>query len=190
MGRSILTRRIDRGFDATIRAATELKRGSAADGSQNVLYSRGTIKTPYGFGKVESGSLPLDSGKPVLAMGVFSELDKTQHWLAVTEDKIYDRNYVTSAWDDMTQSGQALGADISSPVSIAGVLHTDGLALNGSGDSWYHHCLVCPGNDQPIQRWAGKYESDFADLVGADGYHTVGSSLTTHYALQVGAFYV
>lgn len=184
----ILIKRVDRGFDATIRDVSELPRGSAADGSQNVLYTRGTIKTPYGFAQVESGSLPLDSGNPVLMQGVFSELGKTQHWLAVTSDKIYDRNYVTSTWDDVTQSGQALGANIYNPVSMASVLHTDGLALNGSGDDWYHHVLVCTGIT-PIQRWAGKFETDFADLVGADDYHTTGSTYTTHYALQVGAFY-
>ncbi len=184
----ILVKQIDRGFDATIRDASELLRGSAADGSKNVLYTRGTIKTPYGFGKVEAGSLPLDSGKAVLGIGVFSELDKTQHFITVTEDKIYDRNYVTGAWDDVTQSGQALGANIYNPISIAGILHTDGLALNGSGDDWYHHCLVNTGIT-PVQRWAGKFETDFADLVGADGYHHVDSNYTTHYALQVGAFY-
>ncbi|GAH62490.1 unnamed protein product, partial [marine sediment metagenome] len=51
-----------------------------------------------------------------------------------------------------------------------------------------HHCLVCTGIS-PIQRWAGKYETDFADLVGADGYHHTDSGITKHYALQVGAFY-
>ena len=196
MSPNILTKRVDRGFDATIRDASELPRGSAADGSQNCLYSRGTIRTPYGFAKVESGSLPLDSGNAVLAMGVFSELDKTQHFLAVTNDKIYDRNYVTSAWDEHTKgyaespsAPVALGANIYNPVSMTVILHTDGLALNGDGDSWYHHVLVCPGNDFPIQRWAGKFELDFADLVGGGGYHHADSSVTKHYALQVAAFY-
>lgn len=183
----ILVKQVDRGLDATKRDASELPRGSAADGSQNVLYSRGTIKTPYGFGKVESGSLPLDSGNAVLLTGIFSELDKTQHFLAVTKDKIYRRDYENSEWDDITQSGVALQGNIFNPMSMASILHTDGLALNGSGDSWYHHCLVCTGVS-PIQRWAGKYETDFADLVGADGYHHTDSGVTTHYALQVGVF--
>jgi len=188
MVQSILTKRVDRGFDATIRDATELPYGSAADGSQNVLYSRYTIKTPFGFAKVASGSLPLDSGHEVLGLFVYSELDKTQHFIAVTTGKIYNKNYVTDAWDDVTQSGQALGANIYNAVSQASVLHTDGLALNGSGAAWYHHCLINTGLT-PIQRWAGKHETDFADLVGADDYHTVGSSYTTHYALQVAAFF-
>lgn len=184
----ILVKKVDRGFDANIRDASELPRGSAADGSQNVLYTRNTIRTPYGFGKVESGSLPLDSGNAVLLTGVYSELDKTQHFLACTKDKIFQRDYENSQWDDITQSGVALQGNIYNPMSMAAILHTDGLALNGNGDDWYHHCLVCTGIS-PVQRWAGKYETDFADLVGADGYHAVGSGVTTHYALQVGAFY-
>lgn len=184
----ILTKQVDRGYDATIRDASELPRGSAADGSQNVLYTRGAIRTPYGFSKVESGSLPLDSGNAVLMTGTYTELDKTQHFLAVTKDKIYERDYENSEWDDKTQSGVALQGNIYNAMSMAAILHTDGLALNGSGDSWYHHCLVCTGIS-PIQRWAGKFETDFADLVGADGYHAVGSGVTTHYADQVGAFY-
>lgn len=184
----ILTKRVDRGLDARIRDAAKLPRGSAADGSKNVLYTEGSIKTPFGFAKVESGSLPLDSGKAVLGLFVYSELDKTQHFLAVTKDKIYDRNYVSEKWDDVTQSGQGLGANVYNPVSQTSVLHTDGLALNGDGDDWYHHCLICTGIT-PVQRWAGKFETDFADLLGADGYHHADSSYTTHYALQAGVFY-
>jgi len=186
---SLLTKKVDRGFDATIRDATELPRGSAADGSQNVLYSRGTIKTPYGFGKVEADSLPLDSGNAVLFAGIYTELDKTQHFLSCTQNKIYRRDIEGSQWNDITQAGVSLGGGIYSPMSIASVLHTDGLALNGTGNSWYHHCLVSTGGVSPIQRWAGKFETDFADLLGADGYHTVGSGITKHYAEQVGAFY-
>ncbi len=181
----ILTKQVDLGFDANIRDDTELPRGSAADGSQNVLYSRGTIKTPFGFGKVGG---QLDSGNSILGLGVFTELDKSQHFLAVTTAKIYERDNVGSAWNDLTQSGVSLGGNIFNPVSFASVLHTDALLLNGSGDSWYHHSLVCTGTS-PIQRWAGNRETDYADLLGADDYHTVGSGYTTHIALQVSTFY-
>jgi len=184
----ILTKQVDRGFDATKRDATELLRGSAADGSQNVLYSRGTVKTPYGFSQVEADSLPLDSGNAILLLGSYTELDKTQHFLAVTKDKIFKRDYVNGEWDDITQSGVALEGNIHNPMGMVAILHTDGIALNGTGDDWYHHCLVNTGIS-PIQRWAGKYETYFADLVGADGYHHVDSGITKHYALQVGAFY-
>ncbi len=184
----IVTKQVDLGFDSNVVDASELPRGSADDGSQNVLYSRGLIKTPFGFGKVNSGSLPLDSGNPVLGFDVFSELDKTQHMIAVANEKIYDRNYVTEAWDNITQAGQDFGATIANPISMATILHTDALKLNGSGDDWFHHVLVSNGVT-PIQRWAGKFEADFADLLGADGYHHVSSGRTTHHALQVGAFF-
>lgn len=184
----ILTKQVDLGFDANIRDDTELPRGSAADGSQNLLYSRGIMKTPFGFAKVESGSLPLDSSNPVVGLGTFTELDRSQHFLAVTTGKIQERDNVNSEWDDITQSGVSLGANIFNPISFASVLHTDGLALNGSGDSWYHHSLICTGTS-PIQRWAGTREADYADLLGADDYHTVGSGVSTHVALQVGTFF-
>lgn len=184
----ILTKQVDRGFDANIRDDTELPRGSAADGSQNVLYARGIAKTPFGFAQVEAVDLPLDGDNSILGMNVFTELDRSQHFLAVTNAKIHERDMVESAWNDITQSGVALGGNIDNPVSFASSLHTDGLALNGSGDSWYHHSLVCTGIS-PIQRWAGNRESKYADLLGADDYHTTGSGYTTHIALQVATFF-
>ena len=185
----ILVKQVDRGLNARAVDGTELKRGNAADGSQNVLYDSGTAKTPHGFGQVESGSLPLDSGKAVLGLGIFSELDKTQHFMAVTEDKIFDRNYVTSAWDDVTQSGQAFGAGQNDPVSMAAVLHTDNIPIDAGSRAWYHHLVVSNGGLTPVQRWAGKFEADFADLVGAGGYHDTSSGRTKHFARQVGAFF-
>ena len=56
---NLIVRQVDRGFNAHIRDAAELPQGSAADGSQNVLYSRGTIKTPFGFDKVLPFQHPL-----------------------------------------------------------------------------------------------------------------------------------
>jgi hypothetical protein len=121
-------------------------------------------------------------------LGIFKypELDGTEHVIAVTTTKIYQKNQQTDTWDDITQSGESLGASVFLPVSHATVLHTDALLLNGSGDNWYHHSLICPGGEYPIQRWAGKYETDYANLLGGDGYHHTDSSYTTHYALQVG----
>jgi hypothetical protein len=185
----ITVRQVDRGFNAQVRDAVDLKRGAAADGSRNVLYSRGIAKTPYGFNKVESGSLPLDSGNPILGLGTYSELDKTQHFLAVTNDTIQERDALNSEWDDLTQSGVVFGANIFNPISFATILHTDAIKLNGSGDDWYHHSLVCNGGVTCIQRWAGKFETDYADLLGADGYHHASSGRTTHFARQVVSFY-
>lgn len=184
----LITRQVDLGFDATKEDAVELRRGSAADGSQNVFYENSVIKTPYGCALVGSGDLPLDSGNPVLAQFIYSELDKTQHWLIATSDTIQERDYRGDGWDDLTQSGVAFGANIYKPVSFADFFHTDGLALNGSGANWYHHILCCNGGLSEIQRWAGKFETDFADLLGGDGYHHTSSGRTKNYALQVGAY--
>jgi len=182
----IVIRQVDRGFDATADDAVELQSGGAADGSKNVLYSRGTIKTPYGFSKVSSDSLPLSGA--VLDLFRWSELDNTEHFMAVTPEKIYNKNNQTDTWDDVTQFGTDLNTNIYNPVSHAVILHADGLPLNGTGDNWYKHCLVCPGKVAPIQRWAGKLETDFADLLGADGYHHADSTITKHYALQAGSY--
>lgn len=184
MGR-LLVRQVDLGFNATIRDSAELPRGSAADGSQNCLYSRGTIKTPFGFDKVASGSLPLTVA-PVLGLFKYPELDGTEHILATTQTKIFNKNNQTDAWDDVTQNGKNLGADIYNPTSHETILHTDAIALNGTGDDWYVHSLICPGESAPIQRWAGKFETDYADLLGGDDYHVAGSTYKTHFALQVG----
>ena len=181
----LVVRQVDRGFDATADDAVELQPGNAADGSQNVLYARGLIKTPFGFDKVAESSLPLSGA--ILDLFQWKELDNTEHFMAVTPEKIYFKNNQADTWDDITQSGADLNANIYNPVGHAVILHTDGLALNGTGDSWYKHLLVCPGKVAPIQRWAGKYETDFADLLGADGYHHADSTITRHYALQVGS---
>ena len=185
----VTVRKVDRGFWSRVRDPAELKRGSSADGSQNTLNSRRTIKTPFGIGKVESGSLPLDSGNEVLGMYPYTELDKTQHFLAVTKDTIQKRNQEASEWTDLTQSGQPLQANVLNPVSFATILHTDAAKLNGNGDDWFHHCCVSNGGLTPIQRWAGKYEIEFADLLGGAGYHDAGSGRDTHYARQIISFY-
>jgi len=181
----IVTRQVDRGFNAMADDAAELQYGGAADGSRNVLYPRGTIKTPYGFSKIASSSLPLSGA--ILDLFRWKELDMTEHFMAVTPEKIYNKNNQDDTWDDVSQSGNDLNANIYNPVSHSVILHTDGIALNGTGDNWYKHCLVCPGTVAPIQRWAGKNETDFADLLGADDYHHTSSSITKHYALQVGS---
>ena len=186
-------------MDCNITDATELPNGSAAEGSQNCLYSKGTIATPYGFEKL--GAV-IDSGNPVLHIGSWSELDKTQHLMAVTKDKVYDRDFVTALWDEKTQdydtTAVSLGGNINNPVSSATILHTDGILFNGTGTDYaYTHHILCMGytmptataDNSPIQRWAGKDETHYTDLLGANGYHDVASTKTKHFAYQVGAFY-
>ena len=184
----LTVRKPDYGLDATFEDAVSLPDRAAADNSQNVIYENGLIKTPRGYAKVGSGDLPLDSGSPILAHTIFPEPDKTEHWIIATRDTIQERDYRNNGWTDLTQSGQDFGANEYNPVSFASMLHTDGLALNGSGDSAYNHVVCCNGGLTPIQRWAGKHETDFADLLGADGYHDTSSGRSTHYALQVGAY--
>ena len=177
-----------RGFDGSKRDASELPPGSMADGSKNVFIKDGVIETPSGFAKVASASLPLDSGAAILAQYVHTELDGTSHWLVATPGTIQEHDYRASTWNDLTQSGVSFDANIYNPVSFVSVGHTDAVLLNGSGDSWYHHCLASNGGLGPVQRWGGKFETDFADLIGADGYHDTASGRTTHYCLQVGLF--
>jgi len=181
----LTVRQVDRGLNATVDDAVELRPGNAADGSLNVLYARGIIKTPFGFSKVASSSLPLSGA--ILDLFRWKELDNTEHFMAVTPEKIYNKNNQADTWGDVTQSGVDLNGNIYNPIGHTVILHTDGLALNGTGSSSYHHVLVCPGKVAPIQRWAGKHETDFADLLGADDYHDAASSITKHYALQVGS---
>lgn len=176
------------GFDGTKRDASELRPGSMADGSKNVLIKDDTILTPPGFAKVSSGSLPLDSGNPVLAQHIYIEMDGTSHWLVATVGTIQERDYRADTWNDLTQSGVSFNANPFDPISFTNVGHTDAVKLNGSGNSWYHHCLANNGGAGPVQRWGGKFETDFADLIGADGYHDTASGRTTHYCLQVGLF--
>ena len=184
-----IARQVDLGFNSHTRDAVELPIGSAADGSLNVLYSRGTIKTPFGFDKVGSTSLPL-SGAPVLGLAKWSQLDRTEHFMSITQTKIFDKNNVTDAWDEKTQGFETtpidLEADEQLPISTAVSLHTDALPLDGTGDDWYHHFLVNPGGSGKLQRWAGNREVDFADVLGGADYHDSASTFTGHYALQVG----
>ena len=177
-----------RGFDGTKRDAADLPPGSMADGSKNVFVKDDTLYTPPGFAKVASTSLPLDSGAAILAQHVYTELDGTSHWLVATPGTIQEHDYRAGTWNDLTQSGVSFNANIYNPVSFVGIFHTDAILLNGSGNSWYHHCLASNGGLGPVQRWGGKFETDFADLLGADGYHHATSGRTTHYCLQVGIF--
>lgn len=187
---NLIARQVDQGFNSHIRDAVELPIGSAADGSQNVLYSRGTIKTPFGFDKVGEDSLPL-AGAPILGLTKWAQLDKTEHFMAITTSKIFDKNNTTDTWDEKTQGFETTAVDLEAdeqlPVSTTVSLHTDPLPLNGTGENWYHHFLVNPGGSGKLQRWAGNRETDFTDVLGGDGYHDGASTYTGHYALQVGS---
>ncbi len=163
--------------------------------SQNVLFSSGVIKTPYGFAKLTAGSLPLNSGDKILGIAPFTEKDGTEHIVVVTTDKIYQHDRVNEEWDnivinDLTNPNNLLRANVDSPVSFAVVAHTDGVAIDAGVNNAYYHLLVCDGGLSPIQRWAGKSEEKFYSLKGADGYHDADTPLVIdHYARQVLVFY-
>lgn len=156
----------------------------AAKGSQNVVYEYGLLRTPFGFATLDLAA-GLNSGDTILRAFQWKEvLDNTGHLMAVTTEKIYDHDRVNSEWDDKTQSGVTMASAISNPVSYAVVGHDDTaiyLDDDATRTNAYHHIVICDGGLSNIQRWAGKWETDFADLVGGGGYHDG----TTHRALQI-----
>lgn len=155
----------------------------AAKGTQNILYEYGLARTPYGFSTLDLAA-GLDSSNPVLLMFQWREIDNFGHLMAVTKNKIYRHNPITAAWDDKTQSGKTMLSSISYPISFAEVGHNDTniyLDDDATKSKAYYHVVVCDGGQTDIQRWAGRKETDFADLTGGNGYH----SGTTHRALQV-----
>ena len=181
---SVLVQRIDMGLDALVSNNMIDPRG-AAQGTENILYEYGIMRTPSGFAKLDL-TTGLDSGAPVLKLIQYEEYDRTSHLLAVTNTKIYDHNQVSSTWDDKT--GAALDSYIESPISYAAIAHNDTdiyLDDDTAKSNQYYHLVVCDGGRSDIKRWAGKNESTFLPVTGADGYATGGS---THRALQVGMF--
>lgn len=158
----------------------------AATGSENVLFTNGVIKTPYGFSSFDI-TTGLNSGDQIIYLGKYRELDRTDHIIAVTTEKIFRHDSVNDTWSDITQSGLTMSSLLGTPVSMAAIAHTDtNIYLNDNvlNALAFYHAIVCDGGLSNIQRWAGKYEDDFADLLGGDGYHDG----TTHRALHVGEF--
>ena len=157
---------------------------AAASGTKNIIYERGLLRAAHGFSKLDLTTTGLNSGEQIQNIFPFDELDGYSHLMAATNSKLYENDKNNETWTDRTQSGFTFSANIDQPFSYAVVSHTDGIALNGSGSDWYYHLLVCDGGNSNIQRWAGRYEEDTDDLVGAGGYHDG----TTHRALQVASY--
>ena len=154
-----------------------------SDYTYNMLFERGLMRTPYGFTKMDTSGL--SSGNTVLAVFPWDEVDGYSHFMAVTKEKIYDHDKVNAKWVDKTNG--TMNSDETNPVSYVAVGHDDTdiyIDDDTSKSHAYHHLLVCDGGLSNIQRWAGRQEADFADLVGGDGYHDG----TGHRALQVGTF--
>ena len=156
-------------------------------GSQNIIYENGIVRTPYGFAKLDLTTTPLDSGNPVLGIYQFRELDGFVHLLANTTQKIYVRDYNNSTWNDITQTSLTMASEVKKPISSAIIGHNDTdiyIDDDATKSNSYYHVIVCDGGNSNIQRWAGRYETDFANLLGGGDYHDG----TTHRAWQIGSF--
>lgn len=179
---SLLVQGPELGID-TLKSIKQLDPRNAAKGSQNIFYQEGLLQTPYGFTKLDL-TTGLNSGDIVLAVFPFTELDKYSHLIAVTTEKIYEHDRINEEWDNKTPTGVTYNSDINHPISYAEVGHDDTDIYidddTGKANS-YHHLIVCDGSLSNIQRWAGRYEQDFGDLLGGGGYHDG----TAHRALQV-----
>jgi len=163
----------------------------AASGSQDFIYERGLMRTPDGFAKVDLTTTGLNSGDAVLAIYKYIELDGTAHVIAQTTQEIYKHNRASGTWDNITGAGSAVNAgqmdsNAIAPISVVTIGHDDTtiyLDDDSNKANAYHHCVTCDGGNTQILRWAGKYEADFAPVLGADAY----SDATHHKAFQVGS---
>lgn len=156
----------------------------AADGSYNIVYEKGLLRTAPGLSNWNT-STALNSGDTVLyATGC--RINLSEYILAITREKIYRRDFTNAEWDDITQAGVTMGSSVDYPVSTVVISHDDsGIYLNedSAQSQAYEHVMICDGGLSNIQRWAGEGETDCADVLGADGY----SGGTAHRALQVAA---
>lgn len=171
-----------KGLDGQV-PVTALDARNAARGTQNIMYEYGVVRTPWGFATLDLAA-GLNSNDPVIGLFQWSEIDRTSHLMAVTTDKMFDHDRVNNEWDDKTQATLTMDSNINNPISYAEVGHNDTaiyLDDNAARANAYHHVVVCDGGLSNIQRWAGKWETDFADLVGGGDYHDG----TTHRARQV-----
>lgn len=154
----------------------------AASGSSNFLYEKGLIKTHGGFAKLGLTTTGLNSGQVITAVFSYKEIDGSDHLMASTLTKLYEYNPSTDTWDDKTNT--ALISDLMRPISSVGIGHNDAIGIDGGTANSYYHLIFSDGGNSDIQRWAGKYESMFYNLLGGDGYHEG----TTHRALKVDSF--
>lgn len=163
---------------------SQLEPREAAQFTQNIIYERGLAQTSLGFAKLDLTS-GLNSGDIVLSVLPFKELDGFGHLVAVTRETIQEHDRANNDWNDKTQSGKTMSSVITKPVTFAAVGHSSSITLNDviGATSAFYHLIICDGGNTDIQRWAGRFETDFADLVGAGGYHDG----TTHRAQAIGS---
>ena len=169
--------------------------------SQNVIYENGYITTPEGFAAVdittgldkEHGSLASNSS--VLSIFPFRELDSYEHLIAATGPKIYEHDRANNDWNDLTQSGLTMISAFPNPVSFVPVPNnygpSDAIRIHLNEDTaqaqTFFHLLVSNGGLDNVQRWAGRFETDFADLLMTAGDYG-GATQATHRCHQVSSF--
>lgn len=155
----------------------------AADGSYNIVYEKGLLRTMPGLANWCTAT-PLNSGDAVLAVPS-CRINLSDYLLAVTREKIYRRDFANEEWDDITQAALTMRSSVDHPISTVVISHDDtDIFLNedSAQSHAYEHVVICDGGQSNIQRWAGEGEADCADVLGADGY----CGGPAHRALQVG----
>jgi hypothetical protein len=185
----ILVQGIELGLNDLLAGNTLDPRG-AAKGSENVLYGNGLISSANGFSKLgmtDTGLLDGTTAVPITSIFNFKEFDGYDHLVASTTRDIYELNFSSNEWKSLTTSATNLQSDIDSNISVVQIAHNSTeTTLNdvvGSTQVGYH-LIFCDGGKSDIIRWAGRYETDFANLLGGGGYHEG----TTHRAKQIGQF--
>jgi hypothetical protein len=185
------------GINATL-PDTLITQEEAGRRTQNLLYENGMMTTPEGFIAVDvTTGLDVEYGSKasntnILGLAPFRELDGYNHLLAVTGRKIFEHDRVNNNWNGLTQSGLTMSSQYPNPVSFTesangyGSVDPDAIFLNDDSNQAqsFFHSIISNGGLDNIQRWAGRFETDYADLLGGDGYHDG----TTHRAIHVSDF--
>jgi len=183
---SQVTQQIDMGLNSLIPQNMRNPRESG-DRPQNLIYNRGLAETPEGFAALNLTAGLGGATDPVLAVFPYREIDGYDHLMAKTAITMYEYDRIAGQWTDKGFGTD--GSDADHPISWAAVGHNDTdiyIDDNASSSKAYFHLVVCDGGLTDIQRWAGRYETDFGYLLGADDYHE--GVYTKHRAKQVNTF--
>ena len=169
---------------------TEIADGQLA-GAENIVPIRGVLTTPEGCARLGSASLPLAAG--ILGLCHYREQGSspTDHIVAMTRTGLFRRNVTLDTWTSISPTTALVGRADDVPSFVA-FPHDDAIKADGDSVDSYFHLIACDDGNSPIQRWAGKFETKFYPLAGADGYHEADTdppTPTAHYAKQVSAFY-
>lgn len=146
---------------------------AAADGSQNVDFEDGVLRSTTGFNRMDCDEAII--AEPILGITQHVEENNNKNIVAVGRTKAFRHDIVNGRWNEI--DGASLSGNIFNPMSFVTIPHQD--AIGGK----YQHLLICDGVGD-IMLWAGEGES-IAALAGSEGYN---SGVTGHRALQVTSF--